>query len=67
MGRTTQTTRTRAETDADEVNPRLPAAEERTEPGPQRAPSYKARFGRVEAAVWTHEVEEGRIAYSALG
>src|SRR5262245_57100071 len=64
MGRTTQTPRAREGSDADEVNPRLPAVEERPEPGPQRGPSYKARFGRVEAAVWPRDLEEGRIAYS---
>ena len=33
------------------------------EPVLQRAPSYKARYGRVEAAVWERE-REGRTAYS---
>jgi hypothetical protein len=46
------------------MNPTLPAAEERPEPGLQRGPSYKARFGRVEAAVWSRDLDEGRIAYS---
>src|SRR5262245_22622153 len=64
MGRTTQTPQAREVSDADEVNPRLPAVEERPEVGPQRGPSYKARFGRVEAAVWPRDLEEGRIAYS---
>ena len=64
MGRTTQTAGSKEVSDADEVNPRLPAVEEQPESGPQRGPSYKARFGRVEAAVWSRELEEGRIAYS---
>jgi hypothetical protein len=64
MGRTTQTARAREVSDADEVNPKLPAVEERPESGPQRGPSYKARFGRVEAAVWPRDLDEGRIAYS---
>ena len=41
-----------------------PATEsEHAEPAPQRAPTYKARYGRVEAAVWLRE-REGRTAYS---
>ena len=64
MGRTTQAARTGEASRTAEENPRLPAAEERPEPCPQRAPSYKARFGRVEAAVWPRDLEEGRIAYS---
>ena len=42
----------------------LPPVEERQEQTQQRAPSYKARFGRVEAAVWCRELDEGRLAYS---
>src|SRR5215467_3845364 len=64
MGRTTQAARGSVTGEAAEENPRLPEVEERLEPGPQRGPSYKARFGRVEAAEWTREIEEGRIAYS---
>ena len=64
MPRTAQASRMREESSAAEEAPRLPAIEEQPEPGPQRGPSYKARYARVEAAVWTREVEEGRIAYS---
>ena len=42
----------------------LPPAEERQEQTLHRAPSYKVRFGRVEAAVWSRELEEGRTAFS---
>src|SRR5262245_18729501 len=64
MGRLAKSAEARESSDADEVNPRLPAAEERPESGPQRGPSYKARFGRVEAAVWLRDLDEGRIAYN---
>jgi hypothetical protein len=48
-----------------EEHPTLPPAEERQEASPQRnLPGYKARFGRVEAAVWVHTSDEGRIGYS---
>jgi hypothetical protein len=44
----------------------LPAApaEEHQEPGTHRAPCSRGRFGRVEASVWSRELEEGRTAYS---
>jgi hypothetical protein len=60
----TQAARSREERPPVEEHSRLPAAEER-ERAPQRnPPSYKARFGRVEAAVWAHTSDEGRIGYS---
>ena len=64
MGRTTQTAGSREVSDAEEANRTLPAVEERPESGPQRGPTYKVRFGRVEAAVWSRELEEVRIAHS---
>jgi hypothetical protein len=38
--------------------------EVRHDPSVSRAPEYKARFGRVEAAVWSRGLDEGRMAYS---
>jgi hypothetical protein len=37
--------------------------EERQETAVSRAPDYKAHYGRVQAAVWTREIE-GRTIYS---
>ena len=64
MGRTTQ-----ARTEGDGPQPSvegatLPPAEEQPDPSTHRAPSYKARFGRVEAAVWSRDLDDGRTAYS---
>ena len=41
-----------------------PPVEERHEPSVSRRPEYTARFGRVEAAVWRRDLDEGRTAYS---
>ncbi|MFO0888223.1 MAG: hypothetical protein U0790_03645 [Isosphaeraceae bacterium] len=64
MGRTTHAKG--AENQPAEEKATLPTApaEERHEPSTHRAPCYRARFGRVEAAVWTRELEEGRTAFS---
>lgn len=43
--------------------PQPAEAEERQEPSVNRAPDYKAHFGRVQAAVWMRELE-GRAIYS---
>lgn len=43
--------------------PQAAEADERTDPSVNRAPDYKAQYGRVQAAVWTRDVE-GRTAYS---
>lgn len=40
-----------------------PEPREQPEPAPSRAPSYKARYGRVEAAVWARDRSEGWTAY----
>ena len=39
-------------------------ADERSEPASHQAPSYRARSGRVEAAVWSRGPDEGRTAFS---
>jgi hypothetical protein len=64
MARMTQAKREGGEADGSVQGGTLPPAEERQEPTGHRAPAYKARFGRVEAAVWCRELEEGRVAYS---
>ena len=64
MARTTQSGRAKEESSTADENSRLPPAEDRPEQSPQRGPGYKARYGRVEAAVWPRELEEGRTAYS---
>ena len=64
MARTTQSERAKEVTPPAEEPARLPAARVSPEANPQRGPSYKVRFGRVEAAVWAREVEEDRVAYS---
>ena len=64
MARATQTGRAKEDGSTADENPRLPPAEERQEPNQQRGPGHKARYGRVEAAVWPRELDEGRTAYS---
>ena len=56
-------TRAAQETTAEE-SATLPPAEDRHEPSLQRTPSFKTRYGRVEAAVWGRELDDGRKVYS---
>jgi hypothetical protein len=64
MARMTQARKEGGESQGSVEGATLPPAEERQEPGTHKGPAYKVRFGRVEAAVWCRELEEGRVAYS---
>ena len=47
-----------------EPSPSLPPVEDYPEPMQQRGPAFKTRYGRVEAAVWARDLDEGKKVYS---
>ena len=44
--------------------PSLPPVEEHQGPVPRRGPAFKTRYGRVEAAVWARDLDEGGTVFS---
>ena len=41
----------------------VPEAEERQGPVPHRGPAFRTRYGRVEAAVWARDLDEGGTVF----
>ncbi len=60
----TNAARTAENQDLTDPSSTLPPVDERQEPIQHRAPAFKTRYGRVEAAVWDRDLEEGRKVYS---